>query len=105
MMKLLGVNFEGQALLFPSRMYEHCHITMTDKTIIDSLHVTGHYALYDQINIGPCVVSGTVHSSSYVANASMSSSPESGPCRTFVGTFNEDTASQNNAPPPEMEEV
>jgi len=86
LLRMLGVKIDGQALLFPSRIYEFSKITLSDKAIIDSDHITGHYAVYNEITIGPCRVGGISCGGNYVANA-MNTNTESGPMRAFVGTY------------------
>merc|ERR1712156_101118 len=89
LLQILGVTFEGRALIFEGEIYEHRFITILDKTLIDdSPGITGHFAIYDDITIGPCKVGGVIHPGTWVANANLSPSrKESGPWRTFVGTY------------------
>jgi acyl-CoA synthetase (AMP-forming)/AMP-acid ligase II/acyl carrier protein len=82
--RMLGVKIEGQALLMPSRMYEYSYLTFGNRAVIDSSQICGHYAVYNEITVGPCKVTGTMHMGSYVANA-LVTSKESGPYRGFVG--------------------
>jgi hypothetical protein len=88
LLKLLGVTFEGRALVFDTIMFEHKQITLTDKTLIDQSRIYCHYAVYDQITIGPSKVGGLIHPGVFVANA-LVTSEESGPVRSFVGTYEE----------------
>jgi len=85
LLRILGVKIDGRALLFPSRIYEFSMIAFSDKAIVDSDHITGHYAVYGNITIGPCRVGGVSCGRNYVANA-LSTNIESGPMRAFVGT-------------------
>jgi hypothetical protein len=84
--RILGGKVEGQAILLPSRIYEFSKMIFTEKTIVDSSHISGHYAVYGDITIGHCKVSGILHQGTYAANALITSSV-SGPMRAFVGTY------------------
>ena len=83
-LKVLGVKIKGHALLFPQRMYEYSYITVANNTIIDSSHITGHYAVYDDVTLGPCHISGLMHEGSYAANTYVSTN-ESDFWRASVG--------------------
>jgi hypothetical protein len=88
--KCLGGDIEGQAILFPFRMYEYSLLKFSDKTIIDaSSQIVAHYALYDNIIIGPCDVGGVIHQGTIAANA-LITAEESGPFRGYVGTYYDD---------------
>ena len=84
--RILGGKFEGQAILLPSRIYEFSQMIFAENTIVDSSHITGHYAVYGDVTIGHCKVSGILHEGTYAANALITSSV-SGPMRAFVGTY------------------
>ena len=84
--RILGGKVEGQAILLPSRIYEFSKMNFAEKTIVDSSHITGHYAVYGDVTIGHCKVSGILHGGTYAANALITSSV-SGPMRAFVGTY------------------
>ena len=43
--KLLEVQIEGRALLFPHRMYEYSNINIADRTILDASQITSHYVI------------------------------------------------------------
>jgi len=86
LLKLLGVKINGQTLLIQTRIYEFSKITFFDKAIVDSDLITGHYAVYDNITIGPSMVGGVSCGGNYIANALCNNS-ESGPMRAFVGTY------------------
>jgi acyl-CoA synthetase (AMP-forming)/AMP-acid ligase II len=88
-MRCLGVNIEGRALMFPHRLYEYSYITVAEKTIIDGSQITGHYAVYGDVVVGPCKVSGVMHEGSYAANARIVAK-ESEHLRVFIGTFEQD---------------
>lgn len=81
---VLGVKFEGRAILSPFRMYEHSSITVADKTIVDSSQITGHYAVYGEVTLGPTRLQGVLHEGSYVANATINST-ETESWRAVVG--------------------
>ena len=51
-----------------------------ENTIVDSSHISGHYAVYGDITIGHCKVSGILHQGTYAANALITSSV-SGPMK------------------------
>jgi hypothetical protein len=59
---------------------------LADKTLIDQSHILCHYAVYDQITIGPSKVGGIIYPGVFVANA-LIISEESGPLCSFVGTY------------------
>lgn len=82
--KFLGTKLNGRALLFPQRMYEFPYITIADKTIVDNSHVSGHYAVYNDVNLGPTNISGVLHEGSYATNTSIVKE-ESEAWRSFVG--------------------
>jgi hypothetical protein len=86
MMRILGVKIEGRALIYPHRMYEYSYVTVADKTIIDASQITGHYAVYGDVTLGPCKVAGVMHEGTYAANACIVSE-ESESWRTFVCTY------------------
>jgi len=86
LLRMLGVKIDGRALLFPSRIHEFSMINFSDKAIIDSDHISGHYAVYDDITIGACRVGGISCGRNYFANA-LSIHAENGPMRAFVGTY------------------
>ena len=86
LVRLLGVKFEGRALLLPHRMYEYSYITIAENTIVDSSQITGHYAIYGDITVGHCRLSGVMHEGTYAANA-MIAAGESDPWRAFVGSY------------------
>jgi hypothetical protein len=88
-MRCLGVNIEGRALMFPHRLYEYSYITVAEKTIIDGSQITGHYAVYGDVVVGPCKVSGVMHEGSYAANARIVAK-ESEHLRVFIGTYEQD---------------
>lgn len=78
-MKIFAVKLEGRAILFSmSSLYEHCHLTFADMTIVDTSDVMGHYFLYDRITIEPSKVSGILPL--LLGNAH-------GPYRSFVGNY------------------
>jgi len=56
------------------------------KTEVNSLFDFRHYVVYNEISLGPTIVSGVVHDGAYIANAIV---PEGGigPCRTIVGNY------------------
>jgi len=85
-MQLLGVKIEGRALLYPHRFYEHPYISITDKTVVDGAYISGHYAVYSEIYLGPSKVSGVMHEWSYAANA-LVVAKESDPWRANVGSY------------------
>jgi hypothetical protein len=84
--RILGGKVEGQAILLSSRIYEFSKMIFAENTIVDSSHITGHYAVYGDVTIGHCKVSGILHQGTYAANALITSSV-SGPMRAFVGTY------------------
>ena len=84
LLKFLGVKIDGHALVMPQRMYEYSLLSFGDKTIIDSAQICGHYAVYNEITVGPCRITGTMHPGCCAANAEISFS-EVGPLRAFVG--------------------
>ena len=84
--RILGGKFEGQAILLPSRIYEFSQMIFAEKTIVDSSHIQGHYAVYGDVTIGHCKVSGILHEGTFAANALITNSV-SGPVRAFVGTY------------------
>ena len=63
-------------------------IVFSDKAIVDSSHIFGHYVVYGNITSSPCRVGGVLHGGNYVANALVVNA-ESGPMRTFVGTHHQ----------------
>merc|ERR1712156_161650 len=78
LLKIFGVTFEGHALIFEGEICEHRFITVSDKTLIDgSIGITGHFVIYDEVNIGLCKVGGVVHPGTRVANANLASRKES----------------------------
>ena len=84
--RILGSKFKGQAILYDQRqMYEHPHIIISDKTIIDSAHIAGHYVVYNELHLGPCKMSGILHKGTYATNA-LIVAKDSGPYRSFVGS-------------------
>ena len=83
-MKLLGMKIKGRVLLFSQSMYEFSFITIADKTTIDTSHVTGHYAVYNDVKLGPSNISGIMHEDSYAAKTSITTG-ESAALRSFVG--------------------
>ena len=84
-MKCLGVNFEGHALMYPDRIYEHQLLSVADKTIIDGSQITGHYIVFGDLVVGPCKVAGVMHEGTYAANAYVN--PGETECyRAFIGT-------------------
>jgi len=85
-LKLLGMRIEGRALLYPQRIYEFSFITVSNKTIIDGSHITGHYVVYSDIELGPSSFSGILHEGTYAANTILADK-ESGPLRAFVGGY------------------
>lgn len=86
-MRILGSKFEGQALLFPQRFYDYSFLKFSNKAIVDLAGVTGHYGVNEHVTIGPCEVAGVVHPANYVANASLAGQQDTGPMRSFVGTY------------------
>ena len=76
-------------MLFPNRLQDFSSLTFSDKTIVDSSHITGHYAVYDDINLGPCKVAGITREGAYIANALITSN-ESESLRSFVGTYKDE---------------
>ena len=84
--RILGGKVEGQAILLPSRIYEFSKMNFAEKIIVDSSHITGHYAVYGDVAIGHCKVSGILHQGTYAANALITSSV-SRPMRSFIGTY------------------
>ena len=44
-------------------------ITFSDKVTLDSNHISGHYAVHDNITIGLCRVGSTLRGGNYLANA------------------------------------
>ena len=96
LLRILGVSFEGQALVLEGSIYEFPFITLSDKAVIDQTPgLTGHYVVYNKITIGPCKVGGIIHEGTYAANA-LITSKESGPWRTFIGTYNDQRESSNS---------
>merc|ERR1740124_1009420 len=87
-MRILGSKFDGQTFIFSSVFYEYSLLTFADKTIADATHINGHYAVYGDVTIGPCMVSGVMHPGTFAANASITAK-ESGPLRIFVGTYHD----------------
>merc|ERR1712165_631568 len=88
-MGILGVKFDGKALVFDAKMYEHPFITLADNVLVDqSPGIVGHYGIYDKITVGPCKVGGVIHHGTFVANG-MVTSEESGPWRSVVGTYDD----------------
>ena len=86
MMRCLGVKFQGRALMYPHRLYEHSYVSVADKNIIDGSQITGHYVVYGDVVVGSSNVSGVMHEGSYAANARIVSD-ESENLRTFIGTY------------------
>ena len=72
-------------MIFPQGFYEYSLLKFADKAIVDTSSITGHYGVYSKVFIGPCEVSGVIHPGTYLANASLISSKEAGPMRSFVG--------------------
>ena len=72
--------------MFLTNIHEFSKITFSDKAIVDSDNINGHYAVYDKITIGPCKVGGISCGGNYVANALITNA-ESGPMRVFIGTY------------------
>ena len=87
---VLGVKFEGRAILSPFRMYEHSFVTVADKTIVDSSQITGHYAIHGDVTVGPTRLNGVLHEGSYVANATIDSK-ETECWRAIVGMDADET--------------
>ena len=85
-LKLLGMRIEGRALIYPQRIHEFPFITVSDETIIDGSHITGHYVVHNNIKLGPSSFSGILHEGTYAANALLADK-ESGPLRAFVGGY------------------
>ena len=89
-LRMLGVTFEGRAIIFEAKMYEHKFLMFEDRTLVEqSPGIVGHYGLYDAITIGPCKVSGIIHEGTFAANTVVTSK-ESGPWRAYIGTYNKE---------------
>ncbi len=86
MATLLGARIHERTLLLPQEMYDFPYIRTERGTIIDSAHVSGHYAVYEDVVIGPSLLSGVVNSDVFVANARIISK-ETEHLRVVVGTF------------------
>ncbi len=91
LLRMLGAKFEGRAFVLEGEMYDYPFITLSDKAVVDNspgTSIIGHYVVYNKVTIGPCKVGGIIHEGTFAANALLTSK-ESGPWRTFIGTYNE----------------
>jgi hypothetical protein len=83
--RVLGTTFHGKALFFGNRIYDFPFLVdIADKTVIDNCWVNGHFVVFQDIQLGPCHVSGVLHPYCFaMANARVTQA-ETGPFRAIM---------------------
>lgn len=84
LLRLLGVQMKGHAIVMDQALYEYKYLTIDDKTIIDCAQVSGHHVMFDQVTLGHSSVKGILNQGTYCPCTNITG-PEIDPWRAYIG--------------------
>ncbi|CAB9515555.1 D-alanine--D-alanyl carrier protein ligase [Seminavis robusta] len=82
--RMMGAAVEGELWYFGNALYEYECLHFKGITVVDSIHVSGHYIDRNGLTIDDTYVSGLLHPGCYASAGSVVSAAEHGPWKVFL---------------------